>query len=151
MVFVQAVLLRVALPRLGSRKAALLGFSFCTLSFLGYAFVTQGWMIYPFLVLGALQGFISPAMQGIMSTQISDSEQGELQGGLGSMASLTAIVSPPFMTTLFAAFTGAGAPIYFPGAPWLAAALLTLLSMAFFMRATSALDPAAGKAGSHGG
>ena len=66
-----------------------------------------------------------------MSTQVSDSEQGELQGGLGSMSSLTSIVSPPFMTTLFAAFTGATAPLYVPGAPWLAAAILTLLSMSF--------------------
>lgn len=148
MVFVQAVLLRVALPKLGSRRAAMLGFCFCILSFLGYAFVTQGWMIYPFLALGALQGFISPAMQGIMSTQVSDSEQGELQGGLGSMASLTAIVSPPFMTTLFAAFTGSGAPIYFPGAPWLAAAVLTLLSLLFFLRATAAPAAAAGKSAS---
>jgi len=116
-------------------------------SFLGYAFVTQGWMIYPFLVVGALQGFISPAMQGIMSTQVPDSQQGELQGGLGSMASLTAIISPPFMTTLFAAFTGATAPIYFPGAPWLAAAIFTLLSLLFFMRATGDLAPVAGTSG----
>ncbi len=140
MVFVQAVLLRVALPKLGSRRAAMLGYAFCILSFLGYAFVTEGWMIYPFLVLGALQGFISPAMQGIMSTQVADSEQGELQGGLASMMSLTSIISPPFMTTLFAAFTGATAPFYFPGAPWLAAAVLTTLSLLFFLRATSTLE-----------
>ena len=119
----------------------MIGFGCCIASFLGYAFVTQGWMIYPFLVLGALQGFISPAMQGIMSIQVSDSEQGELQGGLGSMASLTSIISPPFMTLLFAAFTGAAAPVYFPGAPWLAAALLTLLSLMLFLRATTALAP----------
>lgn len=147
MVFVQAVLLRVALPKLGSRRAAMIGFACCIASFLGYAFVTQGWMVYPFLVAGALQGFISPAMQGIMSTQVSDSEQGELQGGLGSVSSLTSIISPLFMTTLFAAFTGATAPIYFPGAPWLAAAVLTLLSLAFFMRATGHLAPAAGTSG----
>ncbi len=143
MVFVQAVLLRVVLPKLGSRRAAMIGFASCITAFLGYAFVTQGWMIYPFLVAGALQGFISPAMQGIMSTQVSASEQGELQGGLGSVSSLTSIVSPVFMTTLFAAFTGAAAPVYFPGAPWLAAAVLTLLSLAVFMRATSHLAPAA--------
>lgn len=138
MVFVQAVLLRVALPKLGPRRAAMVGYLCCIGSFLGYAFVTQGWMIYPFLVLGAMQGFVSPAMQGIMSTQVADTEQGELQGGLGSMSSLTSIISPPFMTTLFAAFTGAAAPFYFPGAPWLAAAVLTLLSLLFFLRATSA-------------
>ena len=121
----------------------MIGFACCIVSFLGYAFVTQGWMIYPFLVAGAMQGFIGPAMQGIMSTQVADSEQGELQGGLGSMSSLTSIISPPFMTTLFAAFTGATAPIYFPGAPWLAAAVLTLLSLLFFLRATSAVETSA--------
>lgn len=142
MVLVQAVLLRVVLPKLGNRRTAMIGFTLCMVSFLGYAFVTEGWMIYPFLVVGAFQGFVSPAMQGIMSTQVSDSEQGELQGGLGSMSSLTSILSPPFMTTLFAAFTGAGAPIYFPGAPWLAAAILTLLSLGFFVRATAGLTPA---------
>lgn len=101
-------------------------------------------MIYPFLALGALQGFISPAMQGIMSIQVSDSEQGELQGGLGSMSSLTSIISPPFMTLLFAAFTGSTAPVYFPGAPWLAAAVLSLLSFVLFLRATAATAPEAG-------
>jgi DHA1 family tetracycline resistance protein-like MFS transporter len=140
MVLVQAVLLRVALPRLGSRRAAMLGFAFCIFSFLGYAFVTQAWMVYFFLATGALQGFISPAMQGIMSNQVGASEQGELQGGLASMSSLTAILSPPFMTQLFGFFSGASAPVYFPGAAWLAAAFLTLLSLVLFLRATSSLE-----------
>lgn len=148
MVFVQAVLLRWAIPRLGPRRAATLGFSFTMLSFLGYAFATQGWMVYGFLLVGALQGFISPSMQGIMSNQVPASEQGELQGGLASMSSLTAIISPPFMTQLFAAFTGPGAPVYFAGAPWLAAAILTLLALALFIRATATLTvPAPGRPG----
>jgi len=147
MVFVQAVLLRWALPKLGPRRAAIFGFSCSMLSFLGYAFATQGWMIYGFLLVGALQGFISPSMQGILSNQVPGSEQGELQGGLASMSSLTAIVSPPFMTQLFALFTGPTAPVYFAGAPWLAAAVLTLLSLALFMRATVTLAPAAREAG----
>jgi DHA1 family tetracycline resistance protein-like MFS transporter len=141
MVFVQAVLLRYALPKLGSRRAAVLGFACTTFAFLGYAFAFEGWMVYPFLLIGALQGFISPSIQGIMSNQVSASEQGELQGGLASMSSLTAIVSPPFMTQLFAAFTGPEAPVYFAGAPWVAAALLTVLSLALFLRATTTLAP----------
>ena len=139
MVLVQAVLLRVALPRLGSRRAAMIGFACCIVSFLGYAFATHGWMIYMFLAAGALQGFVSPAMQGIMSNQVTGSEQGELQGGLASMGSLTSILSPPFMTQLFGFFTAVNAPIYFPGAPWVAAAMLTLLSLALFLRATASL------------
>jgi DHA1 family tetracycline resistance protein-like MFS transporter len=137
MVFVQAVLLRVALPKLGPRRAAMIGYAFCTVSFLGYAFATQAWVIYLFLVVGAMQGFVSPAMQGIMSNQVPNSEQGELQGGLASMASLTSILSPPFMTQLFGFFTAISAPVYFPGAPFLAAAVLTVLAMALFLKATS--------------
>ena len=100
----------------------------------------EGWMIYPFLVAGALQGFISPAMQGIMSNQVPASEQGELQGGIASMSSLTAIISPVFMTQLFGFFTATTAPVYFAGAPWLAAAVLTVLSLALFLKATASLD-----------
>lgn len=148
MVLVQAVLLRYAVPALGPRRAAMLGFSCSILSFLGYAFATQGWMVYAFLLVGALQGFISPSMQGIMSNQVPASEQGELQGGLASMSSLTAIISPPFMTQLFALFTGPSAPVYFAGAPWLVAAGLTLLSLALFVRATATLTaPAPNRSG----
>jgi DHA1 family tetracycline resistance protein-like MFS transporter len=140
MVFVQAFLLRVTLPKLGSRRAAMIGFGCCILSFLGYAFATQGWMIYLFLVAGAMQGFISPAMQGLMSNQVGASEQGELQGGLASISSLTSIISPLFMTQLFGFFTATTAPVYFAGAPWLAAAVLTLLSLILFLKATGSLD-----------
>jgi DHA1 family tetracycline resistance protein-like MFS transporter len=147
MVIVQAVLLRVLLPKLGPRRAGTAGFLFTIVAFLGYGLATQGWMIYPFLVLGALQGFATPAMQGIMSTSVPANEQGELQGGLASMASLTAILSPPFMTQVFAFFSGADAPVYFPGAPFIASALLTVLALAVFLRATAHLDaPAAAAA-----
>jgi DHA1 family tetracycline resistance protein-like MFS transporter len=140
MILVQAVVLRLALPRLGSRRAAVVGYVFCTLSFLGYAFATHVWMIYFFLVVGALQGFVSPALQGIMANQVGESEQGELQGGLASMSSLTSILSPPFMTQLFGFFTGINAPIYFPGAPYLAAAVLTVIAMGLFLKATRGLE-----------
>jgi len=140
MVLVQAVLLRLVLPKLGPRRAALVGYAFAILAFLGYALATQGWMIYAFLGFGALAGFAGPAMQGIMSNQLPADEQGELQGGLASMSSLTAIISPPFMTQTFAAFTADQAPVYFPGAPFVVAALLTLAAVVVFMRATVNLD-----------
>ncbi len=139
MVIVQAFVLRAALPRLGPRRAAILGFMAAAVAFVGYALATQSWMIYGFLMAGALQGFASPAMQGLMSNQVPGNEQGELQGGLASMSSLTAILSPPFMTQTFGYFTGMDAPVYFPGAPFVAAAALTALALAVFLRATGAL------------
>lgn len=141
MVFVQTVLLRIVLPKLGTRRAAIVGFIFCVVSFVGYAVATQGWMIYFFLIPGALQGFASPSMHAIMSNQVPADEQGELQGGLASVSSLTAILSPPFMTQVFAFFTAINAPIYFPGAPFIGAAVLTVFALAVFLRATQTMEP----------
>lgn len=139
MVLTQAVLLRLLLPKLGARRAGIAGFLCTILAFVGYAVASDGWMIYLFLMVGALQGFASPAMHGIMSVNVPANEQGELQGGLASVSSLTAILAPPLMTQIFATFTGSQAPVYFPGAPYLAAALLSLLALAAFLRATAHL------------
>ncbi len=149
MVLTQAVLLRALLPKLGARRAGIAGFLCTIVAFVGYAAATDGWMIYLFLFVGALQGFATPAMHGIMSVNVPANEQGELQGGLASMSSLTAIISPPVMTGIFAFFTGADAPVYFPGAPYVAAALLTVVALAAFLRATAHLavpDSAGAKA-----
>jgi MFS transporter, DHA1 family, tetracycline resistance protein len=135
MVFTQAVLLRRVLPVIGQHKAALAGFLFCIVSFIGYAFASSGYMLYIFMIPGALQGFVMPSIQGIMSGHIPANSQGELQGGLASMSSLTSILSPPLMTGTFAFFTAVAAPVYFPGAAFILAAVLTLCSLLVFMRA----------------
>jgi DHA1 family tetracycline resistance protein-like MFS transporter len=43
-------------------------------------------------------------------------------------------VAPIFMTQLFSYFTSDSAPFYFPGAPFLAAAVLVLISTVVFLR-----------------
>jgi len=104
------------------------------LSFFGYAFVPYAWMMYPIIAVGALQGFVAPSVQSIMSAHMPANAQGELQGAIGSMAGLVAILSPPFMTQLFAYFSADEAIVHFPGAPFFAAALFTLLALALLLR-----------------
>jgi DHA1 family tetracycline resistance protein-like MFS transporter len=135
MAFTQAVLLQRVIPAVGQYKAALIGFAFCILSFIGYALASSGWMLYLFMIPGALQGFVMPSLNGIMSGQIPANSQGELQGGVGSMSSLTAIFSPPLMTWVFSTFSADGAPVYFPGAPFALAAILTTLGLLLFLKA----------------
>ncbi len=137
MAFTQAVLLQKIVPRVGQFNAALMGFGFCILSFIGYAAATSGMMLYLFLIPGALQGFVMPSINGIMSGQVPANEQGELQGGVASMSSLTAIVSPPLMTWVFSYFSADTAPVYFPGAPFALAAFLTLLGLLVFLKAAA--------------
>jgi len=80
-----------------------------------------------------------------MSQQIPSSAQGELQGGLASLNSLSSIVGPPMMTQLFGHFSGGTAPIYVPGVAFICAALLTVASLLLFVQVarSEALQPAA--------
>jgi DHA1 family tetracycline resistance protein-like MFS transporter len=64
-------------------------------------------------------------------------EQGELQGALTSLMSLTSIIGPLLMTNLFSYFTQESAPVYFPGAPFLMGAVLTIVSVFLAMRSLS--------------
>ena len=135
MIVVQAWLIRYVLDRFGTGRTAYIGLVATILSFVGYALVPYGWMIYGIIVLGAAQGFVAPSVQALMSGRIPPDAQGELQGALASVSSLVSILSPPFMTQTFAYFSAGGAPLYFPGAPFIAAALFTLLGLIAFMRA----------------
>ncbi len=133
----QGVLSRRLIPRYGPARVIVAGALSAIVAYLIYAFAPYGWMMYVGIVIAALQGLVFPAVQGMMSSQVSPSEQGELQGSLSSVQSLAAIIGPPLMTGSFAYFSGAGAPVHLPGAPFLLAAIFSLLALAIFFRATA--------------
>jgi DHA1 family tetracycline resistance protein-like MFS transporter len=75
-----------------------------------------------------------PAINGIISKQVPPTEQGEVQGALASVGGVTSIAAPILLTNVFAYFTGPGAPIYFPGAAFLAAGLMLALAALLLSR-----------------
>ncbi len=131
---VQGGLIRVIIPKLGQKKSLYVGLLLYSLGFFLFSIATEGWMLYVFLIPYCLGGIAGPALQGIMSSQVPPNEQGELQGALTGLMSATSIIGPLLMTQLFGYFTSKDAPIYFPGAPMMMGALLTLLSLVFAMR-----------------
>nr|WP_281373813.1 MFS transporter [Parvularcula dongshanensis] len=132
---VQGGLTCVVIPKIGQRRAVYLGLFTMTASFLGYAFATpQGGFVYLWIVVGAFGGFLMPAMQGLMSAATPESEQGELQGAIASVMSVTTVVSPLVMTQVFARFTHDGADPYFPGAPFVVAAVVLAAALIPFRR-----------------
>ena len=132
MVFSQGYLIRIVIPALGMRWAGLVGLSFTITAFLGYALSQTPTMAYMFMIAGALGGLAGPAMSGIASSQVGPAQQGELQGAIGSVGSLTNIISPLMMTIVFGIYTVPDAPFYFPGAPFILAAILTMMSLSLF-------------------
>jgi DHA1 family tetracycline resistance protein-like MFS transporter len=75
-----------------------------------------------------LGGIAGPALQSIISAHVPKNEQGELQGSLTSVMSVTSIIGPLIMTNLFAYFTNPKHTIYFPGASFLLGAVFMLFS-----------------------
>ena len=101
-----------------------------------FAFASQTWMMFVFIIPYALGGITGPALQGIMTGQVPANAQGELQGGLTSLISITSIIGPLLMTYLFSYFTTKGHP-YFPGAPFMMGAVLTFIGTILAMRSLS--------------
>lgn len=130
----QGGLIRVVIPKFGQEKSIYLGLFLYCIGFTLFAFAWEGWMMYVFMIPYALGGIAGPALQGYMSSQVPANEQGELQGGLTSLMSATAIIGPPLMTNLFAYFSKPNPIVFFPGAHFLIAALLTLVSAILAMR-----------------
>lgn len=137
---VQGGLTRITIPKLGQKKSVYVGLSLYVIGLALFAFATQGWMMYAFLVPYALGGISGPSLQGIISQQAPDNEQGELQGALTSLISLTSIIGPPLMTNLFAYFTSQKAPVYFPGAPFLMGSILVFISILLAIRSLYAIS-----------
>lgn len=132
---VQGGLIRIIIPAWGQKTSLYIGLGLYSLGFILFAFATEGWMMFAFLIPYCLGGIAGPALQGIISSQVPANEQGELQGALTSLMSVTSIIGPLLMTQLFSAFTGPAAAFYFPGAPMVMGGVLTLLSLVLAMRA----------------
>ena len=132
---VQGVLIRSLIPRLGQEISVYLGMILYIIGLVCFAFATQSWMMFAFCIPYSLGGITGPAIQGIMSAQVNDNQQGELQGAMSSMMSATAIIGPPLMTTLFAYFTKDEALIFFPGAPMLMGAILSFIGLLLAVKA----------------
>jgi DHA1 family tetracycline resistance protein-like MFS transporter len=121
---VQGGLIRIIIPKLGQERSLYIGLALYSFGYILFAFASESWMMFAFMVPYSLGGIAGPALQGIMSNQVPANEQGELQGTLTGLMSLTAIFGPLLMTHLFAAFTGKQAYFEFPGAPFLLGAVL---------------------------
>jgi DHA1 family tetracycline resistance protein-like MFS transporter len=134
---VQAGLTRVINPRIGNEKSIYLGLSLYTLGLILFALATQGWMMFLFLIPYCLGGICGPSLQSVISGHAPANQQGELQGALTSLMSLTTIIGPLMMNSTFAYFTSDKAPFYFPGMHYLMGAACMLLSVILTYRVLS--------------
>jgi DHA1 family tetracycline resistance protein-like MFS transporter len=122
------------LARFGALRVTIAGFALGTIGFLIYGFAPSGLIFACALPLTGLWAIAGPPIQSAMSRHVTSTEQGELQGAIGSMRSISMIVGPAFFTLLFAAVSANGSyPLV--GMPWFCGALLLVAAALLAQRA----------------
>jgi DHA1 family tetracycline resistance protein-like MFS transporter len=129
MAFFQGFAVGPAVKWLGDQWAVIAGYLLFVLSFLGFAFAGAGWQMYLWIAPFAAGSISGPAITAILSKRLPTNEQGDLQGALSALRSITACLGPIMMTWLFSYFTSPVAPVHFSGASFFAAALLTFSAL----------------------
>lgn len=120
--------------RFGEIRTVYISMAFFVVSLVAIAAAGEGWMLYALMVPYAFTGLAGPAIQSIMSNSTAEDAQGELQGTITSILSISEIFGPYAMMWIFALTTVHVAPadrIY--GSPYYLAAILVVLSTALFV------------------
>ncbi len=113
---------------LGERRAVVLSVMMDVAGFAAMAWISAGWMVYPTMVVLCMAEIGMPALQAMLSRQVGDHEQGELQGALASLASVAAMIGPLAATAVYAMT----APVW-SGTVWLLGALLNGVCLVLLM------------------
>ncbi len=132
--------------RLGERDAASIGLIFAVIGYLAYAFVSQGWMAFAIMPLLALSAPVQASLMALLSRRAASDKQGEVQGVAAMTMSVGTLFAPILLTGSMERFTRPDAPIYFPGAAFIVAAVFgiaALIALRSLPRVTRDNDAAA--------
>ena len=129
MVVFQAFVMRPAIARFGERKTAYIGMCSGIFGYLCVAIIPYGGIILALLLVNGFAGLGPPSLNAMMSQRTPASQQGELQGLIGSLSALAMMLAQFTFNFTLAAFTEANAVTRFPGAPFLIAACIGALAL----------------------
>jgi DHA1 family tetracycline resistance protein-like MFS transporter len=131
-ILVQFFVVAPVVKRVGERGAVLLGAAAGLTGFVIYALAPTGTAYFIGMPIFAFMGLMQPGLQGLMTQQVSGSEQGRLQGANQSIGGIAAIIGPTVFPLTFA-FALRSLPAL-PGLPILIAAALMGLAIAVAAR-----------------
>ncbi|MEO8759107.1 MAG: TCR/Tet family MFS transporter, partial [Devosia sp.] len=80
--------------RFTETPVVVIGMLAAVVAFTGIAFIHNSNWVYVYIVIGAISGLAAPAINGVLSRQVPDNAQGELQGAVNAANSLATIIGP---------------------------------------------------------
>ncbi|QDZ10626.1 TCR/Tet family MFS transporter [Devosia ginsengisoli] len=129
----QAVIAGPLSRGIGEPAVAMIGLLAAVAAFAALGFSSDLYMLYLAIMVGAVSGLAPPAINGVLSRQVPDNSQGELQGAVNAASSLATIIGPLAATQIFSYYTTTpGSADYFPGAPFLAASVSVFAALVIF-------------------
>ena len=133
---IQGGLIGRAIKAWGERRTLLFGLGMGTLGFALYGLAPTGYWFWAAMPIMAMWGFATPAAQALMTRQVAPTEQGRLQGSVGSLNSVAGIIGPLLFTSVFAQVTGRHVHSWWVGLTFWMAAAMILASLLLAMRGT---------------
>ncbi len=131
---VQGVLTGPVVARLGDRRTMIAGFFGGMVGLAAMGLAPNGIFFALAMLPNALWGLAMPTLQSLMTSKVSETEQGQLQGANNSVASIAGVVSPLFFGWIYTLSVGEAAPLGFIGVPFLVAAAILGIAAAMGAR-----------------
>ena len=142
---VQGGLIGRIVSALGERGALAFGYVCGAIGNIVFALAPTGPLFLIGIPLSALYGVANPALQSLMTSRVSATEQGRLQGAQGSLQGIASMVAPLLFTQVFAASVGRFRDWHLPGAPFMIAAVFLIGAWVVAVRAVGRPVPPAVK------
>jgi DHA1 family tetracycline resistance protein-like MFS transporter len=130
---VQAGLLPQMTKRLGDYKTLIFASIAAVIALVGFGFSTAAWAVAIVIPIAALSDMAPPLLTAFAANKVADDQQGLVQGVIASLASVAAVLAPLVLTGVFERFVN-NKGLYFPGAPFLIAAVLIIAIIPLMLR-----------------
>ncbi len=130
---VQAGVLPQMTRHFGDFRTLVLATAAAVIGFLGFGLTGSVWALVIFLPVAALSDMAPPLMTAFAANRVGEDRQGLVQGVITSLSSVAAVLAPLVLTGVFESFVD-DRGVYFPGAPFVLAAVIILTIVPLILR-----------------
>jgi DHA1 family tetracycline resistance protein-like MFS transporter len=127
-----------AVKRFGERRTLVMGLVVYVIGYVMFG-INNGYVFLIAIMVACLSIYNSP-MQSLMTKRVGPQEQGELQGAMGAVRGIAALIGPFLFTLMFYQFAGPWRSYNLLGAPFFFAAGLGAIGLAIAIRVTTRED-----------
>lgn len=127
----QGVLMGRLIPRIGEFRVLVVAMVSGMFALAAFGVIGREWMVFVLLVPACLSDMAPPTLSAMAANRVGEDRQGLLQGVIMSLSAISAAIGPVMVTGLFQVFASDSAPVYWPGMPFFAAALLVAALLPF--------------------